>query len=151
MNCHRNDHKNGLIKNDYLLSHRVDTLYNTSNTTAPVLNHGLRMTGRTRIHQAVYVLCFIFICFSLIFSQQVLAARELSFCPAGGPTGWLNHFNYKRDQNILKLHQRNYPGRPFPYRMKPPHHRYYPFYARYFQPLIQHNNAPYGNQNDRSR
>ena len=109
------------------------------------------MTTRSTTHPAIRVLCLTLICFSLIFSEQVLAARELSFCPAGGPTGWLNHFKYKRDKNTLGQYQRIYPGRPFPYRMKPPHHRYYPFYARHFQPLMQHNNGPYGNHFARSR
>lgn len=29
-----------------------------------------------------------------------IAMPEIPFCPAGGPPGWFNHFNYKRDQNI---------------------------------------------------
>jgi hypothetical protein len=36
------------------------------------------------------------------------AFPEIPFCPAGGPPGWLNHFNYKRDQNIWRLQQRRY-------------------------------------------
>jgi len=71
------------------------------------------------------VLGLILITYSLIISKQVLAAKELSFCPAGGPTGWLNHFDYKRDKNILSQYQRRYPGRPFPYPMKSPHARYH--------------------------
>jgi len=30
------------------------------------------------------------------------AFPELPFCPAGGPPGWMNHYNYKRDQNIWR-------------------------------------------------
>jgi len=106
----------------------------------------VRISNRHLIH----VLGFIFICYSLIISKQVLAAKELSFCPAGGPGGWLNHFNYKRDKNILSRYQRNYPGRPFPYRMKSPHPRYHLFYASYFQPSMQRANAPYGVHHRRS-
>lgn len=96
------------------------------------------------------VLGFTLICFSLIISKQVHAAKELSFCPAGGPTGWINHFKYKRDKNKLSLYQRRYPGRPFPYRMKPPHPRYHPFYASYSQPFMQRSNNPYGDYYGRS-
>jgi len=96
------------------------------------------------------VLGLILITYSLIISKQVLAAKELSFCPAGGPTGWLNHFDYKRDKNILSQYQRRYPGRPFPYPMKSPHARYHPFYASYFQPVMQRTNGTYGGYYRRS-
>ncbi len=36
------------------------------------------------------------------YSDAGYAFPELPFCPAGGPPGWLNYFNYKRDQNILR-------------------------------------------------
>lgn len=40
-------------------------------------------------------------CMTLI-STNSFAFPEIPFCPAGGPPGWLNHFNYKRDQNIWR-------------------------------------------------
>ena len=58
--------------------------------------------------------------FLIIFLTTVLTANshafpELPFCPAGGPPGWINYFNDKRDQNIWRQHSR-YPspayGRP---------------------------------------
>ena len=101
------------------------------------------MTARFSKYPVTHVLGSVLICCSLIISNQVFAAKELSFCPAGGPTGWLNHFNYKRDKNILSHYQRKYPGRPFPYRMKSPHPRYHPFYTSYFQPFMQRANGPY--------
>ena len=95
-------------------------------------------------HPIIRLLGFAFICSSLVISTQVVAAKELSFCPAGGPGGWLNHFNYKRDMNILSNYQRRHPGRPYPYLMQPPHSRYYPSYAWYFQRHTQHSYGPYG-------
>lgn len=36
------------------------------------------------------------------------AFPEIPFCPAGGPPGWLNHFNYNREQNIWRAQHRRY-------------------------------------------
>ena len=49
------------------------------------------------------------------------AFPELPFCPAGGPPGWMNHFNYKRDQNIWRHY------RPVTY--------YQPYYNPGFRPF----------------
>jgi hypothetical protein len=46
--------------------------------------------------------------FLSILPLDSYAFPEIPFCPAGGPPGWLNHFNYKRDQNIWRLQQRRY-------------------------------------------
>jgi hypothetical protein len=35
------------------------------------------------------------------------AFPELPFCPAGGPPGWMNHFNHKHEQNIWRHYYRN--------------------------------------------
>lgn len=68
------------------------------------------------------------------FSTSGYAFPELPFCPAGGPTGWLNHFNYKRDQNIWRRHsqyrpavynKRRYPGYYYP-AYNPVHRRFNP-------------------------
>jgi len=32
-------------------------------------------------------------------STSSYAMKEFPFCPSGGPQGWLNYFEYKRDQN----------------------------------------------------
>ena len=45
---------------------------------------------------------------SILPLDSSYAFPEIPFCPAGGPPGWLNHFNYKRDQNIWRLQQRRY-------------------------------------------
>lgn len=37
-----------------------------------------------------------------VLSFNSYAFPEIPFCPAGGPPGWMNHFNYKRDQNIWR-------------------------------------------------
>ena len=42
------------------------------------------------------------------------AFPEIPFCPAGGPPGWLNHFNHKRDQNIWRLQHRQYQNSSIP-------------------------------------
>ena len=39
---------------------------------------------------------------SALLSTNSYAFPELPFCPGGGPPGWMNHFNYKRDQNIWR-------------------------------------------------
>ena len=49
---------------------------------------------------------------SASFSVSVLAYPEIPFCPAGGPPGWMNYMDYKRDQNRWR-HNRyssNYPA-----------------------------------------
>ena len=70
-------------------------------------------------------LSLIFIALSLPTSAMSFPGfprNELPFCPGGGPPGWLNHFDYKRDQNI----RRRYPAyqSPFlrPYYNRPPPH-----------------------------
>jgi hypothetical protein len=55
-----------------------------------------------------------FLTLSILFSTASLsfnnhAFPELPFCPAGGPPGWMNHFNYKRDQNSWRRHSRQAP------------------------------------------
>jgi hypothetical protein len=46
--------------------------------------------------------------------------NELPFCPSGGPTGWMNYFDYKKNQNI----RRRYPDLQSlylrPYYQRPP-------------------------------
>lgn len=48
------------------------------------------------------------ICLITTASQSSSARNELPFCPSGGPPGWMNYFDNKRDQNIRR-HQ-NYPS-----------------------------------------
>lgn len=65
------------------------------------------------------------------------AFPELPFCPAGGPPGWMNHFNYKRDQNIW----RHYSAYPYP---SPAYNRpayYWPSQGYGYSPNY---NRPYG-------
>jgi hypothetical protein len=33
------------------------------------------------------------------FTIDSLARKEIPFCPAGGPPGWMNYFDHKRDEN----------------------------------------------------
>ena len=86
------------------------------------------------------------------------AFPELPFCPAGGPPGWLNHFNYKRDQNILRHYaQNNLPAygqtgyyRPrYGYGYTPVYRGTYQRPAYYFSPLqnngYRNNLPPYRN------
>ncbi len=71
--------------------------------------------------------------------------KELPFCPGGGPSGWLNYFDYKRDQNIRRRYQnyqhpnlqsydnksrphRSAYSRPYPY--SPHSHSYGPWAIR---------------------
>lgn len=64
-------------------------------------------------------------CMVLSFSQNSFAFMELPFCPAGGPPGWMNYFDHKREQN--KWHRRNYPSFNYP----PSYYQSYaPPYAR---------------------
>lgn len=43
------------------------------------------------------------------FTTRISAFPELPFCPAGGPPGWLNYFNDKRDKNIWRRYSRYNP------------------------------------------
>jgi hypothetical protein len=65
--------------------------------------------------------------------------NELPFCPSGGPAGWMNYFDYKRDQNIW----RRYPNFQSPYlrpyyqrsSQKRPSENRQTYYAPAFKPL----------------
>lgn len=91
----------------------------------------------------------LFIAFTtLSLSLNGYAFPELPFCPAGGPTGWLNYFNYKRDQDNWRRYSWlspsayntvSYPGYyapAFPYANRrydyamPPAHPFPPYRAR---------------------
>ena len=48
----------------------------------------------------------IFILLSFLIIQNSHAWPELPFCPSGGPPGWMNYFDYKRDQNNWRNQQR---------------------------------------------
>ena len=76
-------------------------------------------------------------------STNSYAFPELPFCPAGGPPGWLNHFNFNRDQNIWRRYSRynspayntgRYPGYYGP--------AYSPAYRPNSYPVIPYTNAP---------
>jgi len=67
---------------------------------------------------------------------------ELPFCPGGGPPGWFNHFNYKRDQNIWH-HQNAYRNSD--------HHRHdYQFNNTPARPALNNQQQPYINRQNRS-
>ena len=62
----------------------------------------------------------------IIFISSVLTANshafpELPFCPGGGPPGWMNYFNDKRDQNI----RRHYAPQYSPAFRQPSHYNSY--------------------------
>jgi hypothetical protein len=40
-----------------------------------------------------------FLLIVLPFSMSVCAFPEIPFCPAGGPPGWMNYFDYRQNQN----------------------------------------------------
>ncbi len=74
---------------------------------------------------------FLLILIALCLSTNCFARWEIPFCPAGGPPGWMNYFDDKRDQNIWR-HYLNYPpansyqnyyrpvyNRPVPYTINP--------------------------------
>jgi len=44
----------------------------------------------------------------LSLSPASHAFPELPFCPAGGPPGWMNYFNDKRDQNNWRRYSQYY-------------------------------------------
>lgn len=88
--------------------------------------------------------------FLITFIATVLAAEsyafpELPFCPAGGPPGWMNYFNDKRDQNIWRQHSR-YPSPAFrrPAYNSPAYNSYKPN----FRSNYNYSPAPY-NRNQR--
>jgi hypothetical protein len=61
----------------------------------------------------------------LLFSHTALYASgyprdELEFCPAGGPTGWMNYFDKKHNEKALKHY----------YRMQHAYYRSPGYYAR---------------------
>jgi len=78
---------------------------------------------------------FIVIIITLTANASGYPLYELPFCPGGGPPGWMNHFNYKRDQNIRR-HNPYYQS-PYlrPYLQRAP----YPA-PNFYQP---HRTAPY--------
>jgi len=43
---------------------------------------------------------------AITLSSASHAFPELPFCPAGGPPGWMNYFNDKRDQNLWQRYHR---------------------------------------------
>jgi len=55
---------------------------------------------------------FVTIVFSLSVSPSSYGWPELPFCPSGGPPGWMNYFDYKRDKNNWRNHfqNQNYQG-----------------------------------------
>jgi len=61
-----------------------------------------------------YLLNLFVFCSVLSSSGNGFAMPEIPFCPGGGPPGWLNHFNYKRDQNIWR--QQNAYGNSYQHR-----------------------------------
>jgi hypothetical protein len=50
------------------------------------------------------------ILYACLLTSRSYAFPEIPFCPAGGPPGWLNYFNDKRDQNIWHRYSRYTPG-----------------------------------------
>jgi hypothetical protein len=62
-------------------------------------------------------LCLIF--FTLFNSVSGYSRGEFPFCPAGGPPGWMNYFDYKRDQNILRRQQDYQRVHYYPYYFRP--------------------------------
>lgn len=52
----------------------------------------------------------IIILYACLLTARSYAFPEIPFCPAGGPPGWLNYFNDKRDQNIRHRYSRYTPG-----------------------------------------
>jgi len=65
-----------------------------------------------------YLLKLYLVFFTFLLSCGAYSRSEFSFCPAGGPPGWMNYFDYKRDQNRWRRYQ-NYQ-----------HLNYYPYYYR---------------------
>jgi hypothetical protein len=74
---------------------------------------------KTRSISAVTKLVLILIAISVapdVFSRSGYPRKELPFCPGGGPPGWMNYFDYKRDQNIMRRYPLSRPAylRPGP-------------------------------------
>jgi hypothetical protein len=85
----------------------------------------------------------IFIILSFTVIQSSYAWPELPFCPSGGPSGWMNYFNYKRDQNNWQ-HQINQQYYPYQYSRGYNYNMAYPYNSlnhlqtpTYRKPLIQ--------------
>lgn len=86
-------------------------------------------------------LLIIFVFASLATNSH--AFPELPFCPAGGPPGWINYFNDKRDQNIWRHYLQNTAPA-----YRPNHNMPYNYYAppyRYNRGLPQSRATPYRN------
>jgi len=45
---------------------------------------------------------------TLTFTANAYAFPEIPFCPGGGPPGWVNYFNDKREQNKWRHYSPNY-------------------------------------------
>jgi len=91
---------------------------------------------------------FIFIVLSLTTAQNSYAWPELPFCPSGGPPGWMNYFDYKRDKNNWRNHFRNQnfqryysaqPERHSSFQNSPDNNSTYPPGLRNQQPIIRRN------------
>lgn len=74
------------------------------------------------------------VCLATTMPEAGFARKELPFCPGGGPPGWMNYFDYKRDQNIWR--QQNYQ----PYSNHPSsysgYNRYFSHNPSYFAPYL---------------
>ena len=78
-------------------------------------------------------LALIFIALSLPMKAMPFPGfprKKLPFCPDGDPPGWLNHFDYKRDQNI----RRRYPNYQSHF-LRPYYYRSLPHNATYYRPF----------------
>jgi len=65
-------------------------------------------------------------------SAKGFPRKEFSFCPAGGPQGWMNYFDYKRNQNIWRRH--NHPSAYHPYYKHPEPYFRQPSQPYYYVP-----------------
>ena len=86
--------------------------------------------------KVLFKLSIIFIITSL--SANSYAFPELPFCPAGGPPGWMNHLNHKRDQNIWRHYLQN--ASPAYFR---PNNGYTPAYLPNYNRPYNYSTPPY--------
>ena len=69
---------------------------------------------------------YLLIVITITLSTNSLARSEIPFCPAGGPPGWMNYFDYKRDRNIRQYYT-SHPPANFYYNYYPGHLRGAPY------------------------
>ena len=84
-------------------------------------------------HPKFFSVKLLLIISTLCFSIDSQARKEIPFCPAGGPPGWMNYFDHERDRNKWKRYNKIPPADNkfyYPVYGQPPALPVYPYISR---------------------